>query len=189
MAAQPVDPTDADVISASLEKPSLFGLIFTRHYPALYNFAARRIGRDEAADLVADTFVRALESRATYDPSYPSCLPWLYGIAQNVIRDRLRRVGRGKRIYIALPAAATEEFGEETDDRVVASSVATDLAHALARLSKRDRSTLLLYALDGFSYSEIALVLDIPAGTVGSRLNRARQQILEAIPDLEQRTR
>jgi len=169
------------VISASLEKPSLFGLIFTRHYPALYNFAARRIGRDEAADLVADTFVRALESRATYDPSYPSCLPWLYGIAQNVIRDRLRRVGRGKRI--------TEEFGEETDDRVVASSVATDLAHALARLSKRDRSTLLLYALDGLSYSEIALVLDIPAGTVGSRLNRARQQILEAIPDLEQRTR
>ena len=184
-----MDSTDAELILASIGEPSLFGLIFARHYPALYNFAARRIGRDEAADLVADTFVRALESRATYDPSYPFCLPWLYGIAQNVIRDRLRRLGRGQRIHIALAATTTEEFGDETDDRVVAGSVAADLAHALGRLSKRDRSTLLLYALDGLSYSEIALVLDIPAGTVCSRLNRARQQILEAIPDLKQRTR
>lgn len=185
-----MDPTDAELISASLDEPSLFGGIFSRHYYAVYRFTARRIGQGDARDLTADTFVRAFEIRHRYDPSHPSCLPWLYGIAQNLIGDRLRRVRRGRRVYlVTVVANPIMEFGEEADDRVVAYSVAGLLADALRRLSKRDRNTLLLYALEGLTYSEIARALDIPAGTVGSRLARARRQIGELIPDLEQRTR
>lgn len=184
-----MDLTDAELISSSLHEPSLFGKIFERHHDAVYRFAARRIGAGDARDLTADTFLRAYEIRHRYDPAHASCLPWLYGIAQNLIGDRLRKVRRSQRVYLVAAAhILTVEFGEEADNRVVAASVAGRLNNAISRLSKRDRNTLLLYALEGLTYAEIARTLDIPAGTVGSRLIRARRQINELIPDLEQRT-
>ncbi len=78
-----------------------------------------------------------------------------------------------------------EPFGD-ADDRLVADSVAGVLNDALGGLSKRDRETLLLFALEGLTYAEISVALDIPIGTVGSRITRARQQINESIPGLQQ---
>ncbi|MGD2101670.1 MAG: RNA polymerase sigma factor, partial [Acidimicrobiia bacterium] len=72
------------------------------------------------------------------------------------------------------------------DDRILAESAGERINQALSRLSRRDRDTLLLYALEDLSYSEIAEALGIPEGTVGSRISRARRQIREQIPDLEQ---
>jgi len=185
-----IDRTDAELISASLNDPAVFGTIFERHYQAVYRFTARRIGAGDATDLTADTFVRAFEIRHRYNPEYASCLPWLYRIAQNLVGDRLRRVRRSGRIYLVAAAEAlTAEFGEEADNRIVATSISGQLNDALRQLSKRDRNTLLLYALEGLTYAEIGRTLDIPAGTVGSRLARARRQISEQIPDLEQKTR
>lgn len=184
------DLTDAALISASLKDPPLFGMVFQRHHESVYRFAVRRIGTGDARDLTADTFVRAFEIRHRYDPTHASCLPWLYGIAHNLIGDRLRRVRRSSRIYlVAASETLTAEVGEEADSRVVAASVAGQLNDALRQLSKRDRETLLLYALEELTYADIARTLDIPAGTVGSRLTRARQQISELIPDLKQKTR
>ena len=185
-----MDRTDAELISASLADPSLFGTLFERHYQAVYRFAARRNGVEDAGDVTADTFVRAFEIRHRYDPTRNSCLPWLYGIAQNLIGDRIRRVRRGRRIYLVAAAdIRTVEFEHDADSRILAASVGGQLNDALRRLSNRDRNTLLLYALEGLTYSEIALTLDIPVGTVGSRLARARERISELIPDLAQRTR
>jgi RNA polymerase sigma-70 factor (ECF subfamily) len=181
------DRTDAEVISASLENPAMFGVVFERHHGAVFRFAARRIGRQEARDVASEVFVRAFKIRYRYDVSKGNCLPWLYGIAGNVIGDRLRSLERGRRFLLFAETSIdrVEPFGD-ADDRLVADSVADVLNDALGRLSKRDRETLLLFALEGLTYAEIAVVLDIPVGTVGSRIARARKQIGEAVPDLEQ---
>lgn len=184
-----IDQTDAELISASARDPTLFGAIYERHHDPVFRFAARRVGSQDAPDVTADTFVRAFEIRHRYDPAHPSCLPWLYGIAQNLVGDRLRRVRRRSRAYVVAESHNTTfEYGEEADARIVAASMAGLLNEALRQLSNRDRNTLLLYALEGLSYSEIARTLEIPPGTVGSRISRARRQISELIPDLAQRT-
>lgn len=177
------------MISASLGGPSEFGVIFARHHIAVLRFAARRIGVQEAQDIASEVFIRAFRVRHRYDASRSNCLPWLYGMAGNVIGDRLRKIRRSQRVYlVADPESATTGPHEDADDRVVANSVAVRLNDALRQLSRRDRDTLLLYALEGLTYAEIGRVLDVPSGTVGSRIARARSQISELIPDLEQRT-
>lgn len=181
------EQSDAEVIQASWGVPAQFGIIFERHHDAIFRFAARRVGRQDACDVTADVFVRAFRIRHRYDTLRSDCLPWLYGIASNVVGDRLRRMRRAETIFVAgeRPAVTVEPY-EDTDDRLVAGSTAGLLNDALGRLSKRDRTTLLLYALEDLTYSEISVALDIPIGTVGSRIARARRQIQESIPELEQ---
>jgi len=180
--------TDAEIITASLETPAEFGQIFHRHYQAVYRYVARRRQRhDDAADVAADIFLRAFRIRHRYDATRPNCLPWLYGIAQNVVGDRLRRVRREQRVYLAQPGIEEAiDHSTESDQRTVAQQISRRLNTALGRLSKKDRETLLLFALEGLTYGEIAQTLGIPVGTVGSRIARARRRILELIPDLEQ---
>ena len=174
------------MISASLDSPPAFGVVFERHHAAVFRFAARRIGRQEARDVASEVFTRAFKIRHRYDISRGNCLPWLYGIAGNVIGDRLRALKRGRRVFLFAETAVDmiEPFSD-ADDRLVADTVADILDQALGGLSKRDRETLLLFALEGLTYAEISVVLDIPIGTVGSRITRARQQINESIPDLQ----
>ncbi|HLF44704.1 MAG TPA: RNA polymerase sigma factor [Acidimicrobiia bacterium] len=183
-------PTDAEVIAASLADPTRFGEIFTRHHDAVYRFASRRVGVGEAADITAEVFLRALKGRHRYHLDRPNCLPWLYGIGVNVIGDHLRRVKRRSRIYLKAQETALnqDDFTTPLVDRVDAESAAPSLNEALGRLGRKDRETLLLFAIDRLTYSEVALALGVPIGTVGSRILRARRKIMEQIPDLGQIT-
>lgn len=180
--------SDAEIIAASLDTPEEFGRIFERHHRAVFRFVAkRRPSRDDAADLTTEIFLRAFSIRRRYDRTRPECLPWLYGIAHNVIGDRLRRSKRDERVYLtAGDIERGRDPSEDSDSRTVAQQASARLNAALAKLSRKDRETLLLYALEGLTYQEISRVLDIPVGTVGSRISRARHRILELIPDLEQ---
>lgn len=73
-------------------------------------------------------------------------------------------------------------------ERVMASQVSSSLATALEKLSAADKETFIMYAVDGLTYSEVGKSLGIPAGTVASRISRARRIISDAIPDLGTRT-
>ena len=163
----------------------MFGEIFDRHHATVFRFVARRVGTTDAGDITADIFVRAFSIRERYDKSKPNSLPWLYGIATNVIGDRLRQTERRRRRYVAHAAEDGDQFSD-ADARLVAESASESLNTALAELSSRDRDALLLFALDGLTYAEIANVLRIPPGTVGSRISRARRRLLELMPDLGQ---
>lgn len=180
--------TDAEIIGASLRSPELFGLIFERHYRSVFRFAVRRVGPDEGPDVAAEVFSRAFSIRRRYDQNKPNSLPWLYGIAANIVGDRIRKSSRRPPLLVSAASLKEDDLTEDADNRVIAEQVGDRLNHALAQLSTRDRETLLLHALEGLTYSEIGRALAIPAGTVGSRLNRARAKILEAIPDLPQIT-
>lgn len=180
------DRSDAEIIAASLDHPTEFGIIFARHHARVYTYAARRIGIGEAGDVASEVFLKAFRLRYRYDHTRPNSLPWLFGIAQNTIGDGLRSIRRRQRVYLYFHRDVSAPGTELADDRLVAEAVTDRLNAELGKLSKGDRDALLLFALEGLTYSEIGVTLGIPTGTVGSRISRARRKIGQAIPDLEQ---
>ena len=73
---------DAATIRRSLDAPAAFGVVFDRHFEAVYAFAARRVGTDLAEEVAAEAFARAFAARRRYDGAPADALPWLLGIAR-----------------------------------------------------------------------------------------------------------
>jgi RNA polymerase sigma-70 factor (ECF subfamily) len=161
--------TDAEAIAASRREPDRFAVLVERHFDEIFRYAARRVGPGAAEDIAADTFATAFARRKRYDPAYPNALPWLYGIASNLLRRRRRQEERQLRAY-ARTGVDPVVIGEP---RVPART----LAGVLASLSPEEREALLLLAWADLSYEEIARALAVPIGTVRSRLNRARTKL------------
>jgi RNA polymerase sigma-70 factor (ECF subfamily) len=172
---------DAAVIARSLRSPECFGTIFDRHAPVIYRYIARRLGADSADDLVAETFLVAFRRRGRYDGAQPDARPWLYGIATRLISRHRRDETRFLRAIARTGTApASEALDAQIIDRVAAQAARRELAAALARLSQAQRDVLLLVA-SGLSYPETGRALGLPAGTVSSRLARARRIVREAL--------
>jgi len=174
--------SDAVEIELSLRHPERFAVIFDRYAGQIHRYAARRLGPAAADDIVADVFLIAFRHRSRYDTSQASARPWLYGIATNLIsRHRRSEV----RMYRALARTGLDPVVEPDADRVAnsvsAAAAGQQLATALAQLSTGDRHTLLLVAWADLSYEEVATALDVPIGTVKSRLHRARTTVRAAL--------
>lgn len=174
-------PTDASIIRGALTRPAAFAEIFDRHYDSIHDYLARRLPGAVAEEVAAETFLIAFERRAAYDPAYPSAKPWLFGITTKLVgrhrRDERRRmVAYGR----ALPGAS-EDSTEDAAARADASMLGKVLAPAIAELDPGDRDALLLQALAELTYHEIARALDVPVGTVKSRLHRTRRQLALAL--------
>lgn len=173
---------DATVIRQSRDAPERFGAIFEGYFAEIRAYAARRIGVEHASDIAAETFVAAFRKRDRYDPERASVRTWLYGFATKLIgkhrRSELRALRAMDRVA---PDPESEEHEERTAGRLAAEGLRGRLAGALAGLSAGDRDVVLLVALAGLSHEEVAAALDIPYGTVGSRLNRARRKLREAL--------
>lgn len=176
-------PTDAEVIRASRRDPERFEEVYRRHVDAVYRFAAGRVGPVEAEDVVAETFVRAFALRARYRDDRPHALPWLFGVAANVIRERRRRSSRAHRAHRRLAGHRPVETDtlDLVPERVDAASASPALAGALESLSDADYRTLMLVTLGGLTYQETADELGIPIGTVRSRIARARARLGEQL--------
>ena len=167
--------TDAQLITRSRQEPEAFGLLFDRHVAVVHAFAQRRIGRDLAEEVTAETFARAFEARGRYDAGFEDALPWLLGIASNLMRrhwrtERRRLDAYARAVHHERPSAAPDVDGSAL--------------RAVARLPRREREVLLLAAWADLTYAEIARALDLPVGTVRSRLARARSR-LAADPALD----
>jgi RNA polymerase sigma-70 factor (ECF subfamily) len=163
-----------DCLGRSLVEPRAFELIFDRHFAPVHRYLHRRVGGDLADELAAQTFVVAFERRASCRAS-GSALPWLYGIATNLLRRRRRAEGRRLKAYARTGVDRSVTYEDEAVERVDDAALGPQLARALAMMRPRERDALLLYALAELSYNEIALALDVPVGTVRSWLHRARE--------------
>jgi RNA polymerase sigma factor (sigma-70 family) len=186
--SQVVEPvlSDTDCVARSLSEPNAFELIFERHFGSVHRYLHRRAGRDLADELAAETFVLAFERRASCRAS-GSVLPWLYGIATNVLRRSWRAERRQLRAYGRSGVDQWAVYEEEEATRVDGSALDARLARALAAMRPQERDALLLYALADLSYEEIACALDVPVGTVRTWLHRARltaQRVLAAEPEV-----
>ncbi|MDQ2956954.1 MAG: sigma-70 family RNA polymerase sigma factor [Actinomycetota bacterium] len=164
-----------------------FALLFDRHSVAVHRYLARRLGPSIADDLLGQTFLIAYERRASYDRTRSDARPWLYGIATNLVhrhqRDEIRQYRAWGRSGVD-PLVA-DNHAQRVAERVDAEVWSGRLAAVLADLTEPDRDVLLLFAWGGLSYLEIAESLDIPVGTVRSRLHRARTAARGALTETE----
>jgi RNA polymerase sigma factor (sigma-70 family) len=165
--------TDADYLARSLSEPTAFEPIFDRHFGAVHRYLHRRAGRELADELTAETFALAFSRRGSCRAS-GSVLPWLYGIATNLLHRYRRAERRQLHAYSRSGVDRSVAYEDEADARVDGSSLDARLAGALAAMRPRERDALLLYALADLSYEEVALALDVPVGTVRTWLHRAR---------------
>jgi RNA polymerase sigma factor (sigma-70 family) len=198
------DRTDiATPLRGSLEDPQAFEAVFTANFQHVHRFLARRVGSALADDLGAETFAVAFRRRESFDPSLGEVRAWLFGIATNLLRAHWRE----EQHLLALEARIVGEPGppaSESDDEALARWVAPRLARALGLLSQDQRDVLLLHAWADLSSEEIASALGVPAGTIRSRLSRARAELRDylggfdfdrwlfdekAVPTLEDRDR
>lgn len=147
-----------------------FEELFERHFDAIYGYLARRVGPDLGRDLASETFTRAFAARKRYDASRSGERPWLFGIANNLLRRHYRDEERRLRALARLDV--------RRDD---VSPDAPRLAGALGALPCEERDVLLLFAWADLTYEEIANTLGLPVGTVRSRLHRARAQFRAAL--------
>jgi RNA polymerase sigma factor (sigma-70 family) len=173
---------DARVIEQSWTQPERFAAIFERYFSRIHQYLAGRVGGKTADDLAAEVFVVAFAQRQRYDLAWGCARPWLYGIATNLIGTHWRQEQRRYRALARTDARQVSPSDEDlVADRVSASAVGPALAAALAALEAGDRDVLLLVALADLGNREVAQALGIPYGTVGSRLNRARKRLREAL--------
>jgi RNA polymerase sigma factor (sigma-70 family) len=172
---------DGALFARSVSEPQVFTIVFDRYYRSVYGYLSRRVGRAVADDLAAETFTRAFEHRASYDSSAERALPWLLGIAINLLAHHRRSEGRQLRALAAVREPQNDAFTDAATGRIDAASARATLAAALEQLDDYDREALLLYAWAELKYEEIAGVLGIPVGTVRSRLHRARGKLRQAL--------
>ena len=176
-------PSDRDVIASSFERPECFEAVFERHATAIYRYLRRRGGSALAEELTAETFARAFRTRRRFDRRGESALPWLYGIAANLLRMHRRAEERRLRAYARAAEWSLEQPpSADSDHRLDAAALRPALAAALVELPHAQREVLLLHAWADLSHEEIAVALSISPGTVRSRLHRARVYIAERLP-------
>lgn len=178
----PMVTDDATVIERSWREPERFAVLFDRHAPLIHRYINRRIGRQAADDLVAETFLAAFRKRRGYDLGHRDARPWLYGMATNLVAQHRREELRQFRIrQAALPALDVPGPDEQVTADVTAGAMRGLLTGALAGLAPGERDVLLLIAWEQLSYDETAHALDVPVGTVRSRLSRARAKLRDAL--------
>ena len=162
-----------------------FGLLFERHARAIYNYCFRRIGDWSAAeDLLSIVFLEAWRRR---DKELPpdKVLPWLYGIATNVNRNRRRSERRFAAALRRVPKPDSQPgFDELADTRIDDVRQLERVRALVERLSRHEQDVFALCAWSELSYEDAALALDVPIGTVRSRLSRARARLRELDPAL-----
>ncbi len=151
-------------------------------YATAYGFVRNR---EDALELAQDSFVKAYRAMERFDPSMPF-YPWLYRIVKNTCLNHIKkRQRRGETSLDGLRDAGVQ-FGSRgggPDDGARLSEIRAELSMALERLQDDHREIIVLRHIHELSYSEIAECLDIPKGTVMSRLHTARRNMRGLLTD------
>src|SRR5262249_55251561 len=138
-------------------------------------------GREgDADDVVHDTFLKASRAAASYD-GRACARPFLVGIAARVVRQRRRVWVRWTVVLESFGSTQTSPGPRTPEDLAETAQTAARLERALSRLSEEKRLVLLLFEREGLSGDEVARALDIPVGTVWTRLYHARADLRRAL--------
>lgn len=175
-----IDQQHEEARPAGSGPPPEFGALYEEHYPRLYR-TVRAIVLDPrlAEDLTQDAFVQAYVKWDTYQGQGPVAA-WLYRIAVNHALSHLRR----PRLPALVARIGQNLFhgGQEPDPQTMVAD-RMDVTAALTTLAPQQRAALVLYYYHGYSYREIATVLNIAEGTVGASLNAARKRLRGRLED------
>jgi RNA polymerase sigma-70 factor (ECF subfamily) len=181
--------SDAQLLDEALAGDSAaFGQLVTKYQDRLYNTLVHVVGSTDAAhDAVQEAFTQAFVKLATFERS-SAFYTWLYRIAFNQVASQRRRRRPTRSID-----QAREEFAHEPVDRGVGPSEplerqerAEQVRRAMDALGEEHRAILILREMDDCSYEQIAAILELPIGTIRSRLHRARMQLRDALKGILQ---
>jgi RNA polymerase sigma-70 factor (ECF subfamily) len=180
---------DAQLIDQALAGQSVaFGQLVTKYQDRLYNALVHVIGStDEARDVVQDAFVQAFLKLASFHRS-SAFYTWLYRIAFNLAISRRRRRKPMVSVEQAREASGQEPMSRDgaPSERLERQERVGQVQTALAAMSEEHRAVLVLREIDGLCYDTIADVLELPVGTVRSRLHRARLELREQLKEVLQ---
>jgi RNA polymerase sigma-70 factor (ECF subfamily) len=182
------DAPDDDLVQrARAGEREAFAEIYRRHHVVVYRFARMMSGSEAVGeDVTQETFTVLLRDLHRYRPQCARLQTHLCGVARNLTRSRLRRdrrfvrletIGDREPIVNTDPAAALDRSRERSR-----------LRRIIADLPSRYREVVILCAIHGLPYAEVAAILGTPVGTVRSRLNRGRQAIADRMRKAEQRS-
>ena len=158
-----------------------FERIFDRHADLVYRFVQRRTGdKTLAEDTTSEVFLEAWRQRRKVQLVSGSLRSWLLGVASNLIRRYWRSAHRRNAAIARLPAPGLEpDHADSVSERLDDQQRLIDLHARLEAMPSKNAEVLLLWAWEELSYEEISRVLQIPVGTVRSRLSRARAHLEE----------
>ena len=170
------------------DKQRVFDKEFMPHIDAMYNFAYRlTLDEDDAKDLVQETYMKAFRFIKSFE-SGTNAKAWLFRILKNSFINNYRKVSKqpGKVDYQEVESYYNSDSVDAnftTDLRVetVQHMIGDEITNALNSLAVDFRTVIILCDLEGFTYEEMAKILDIPIGTVRSRLHRARNLLKEKL--------
>ncbi len=172
------------------EKEEVFETEFLPHIDSMYNFAYRlTFDEDDAKDLVQDTYLKAYRFIQSFERG-TNAKAWLFRILKNSFINDFRKKSKqpAKVDYQEVESYYNSEDIDKsitTDLRVdtVQDMIGDEISNALNSLDVDFRTVIILCDLEGFKYDEMAKILDIPIGTVRSRLHRARNLLKEKLND------
>jgi RNA polymerase sigma-70 factor (ECF subfamily) len=179
-----MEPSDGDLWARSRAGDrDAFGELFERDAKLIYNYCFRRVGSwATAEDLLSVVFIEAWRRRSKGLPP-DKVLPWLYGIATNVVRNQRRSERRLTAALSRMPKAEPDrDFASDSDQRLDDEWQAQGALKLLGKLPRREHEVFVLCAVEELSYEDAALALGVPVGTVRSRLSRARARLRELDP-------
>ncbi len=177
---------------------SAFRRLLERYQDRIMNYVFRIVNDIETAkDLAQEVFIRVYLNAGRYLPG-SKFAPWLYRIASNLAINEIRRKKRWRFFSIdntnsdddrsaGMDLEDTEAVG--ADDQISKEETTRQIEMALAKIPLKYRSPLILREIEGYEYEEISQILDIPRGTVKSRLNRGRALLKTALYRLEAHTK
>jgi RNA polymerase sigma-70 factor (ECF subfamily) len=184
-------PSDEDLIER-FQRGDLyaFDLIVKRYKDQLLNFIYRFVGsQEEAEDIVQETFLRVYRKRKAYK-RIAKFSTWIYTIAGNLARTELRRRKRRKLFSVTDMGFEDRDY-EITDEglspeREVHGVMQEEIIQKeIERLSPKFREVIILRDIQELSYEEISKIINVPIGTVKSRVNRARLRLQGRLKDLK----
>lgn len=160
--------------------PDVFAALVRRFKDQVYRYAYGMLGDTmEAEDVSQEAFVKCYASLSRLESEF-AFASWLHRIVFNLCADRLKKRNREKTSAASASALAGMEQ-KEAREQYRAQQLKWSLEEAMAQLSPDHRQIILLHDAEGYRYEEIAQLLDIPVGTVKSRLNAARLSLRQAM--------
>ncbi|MEE4312548.1 MAG: sigma-70 family RNA polymerase sigma factor [candidate division KSB1 bacterium] len=183
-------PTDEDLIE-QFQNGDLyaFDLIVKRYKNQLLNFVYRFLGNvEEAEDIVQETFLRVYRNRKAYQ-KVAKFSTWIYTIAGNLAKTELRKRKRRKFFSISDLGYDDKDYDIADDEfnpeKTVDGNIKEEIIHKeIQSLSPKFREVIILRDVQELSYEEISNIVDIPLGTVKSRVNRGRLKLQEKLKHL-----
>ncbi len=177
-------PPEDELVRRCRSDPDALEELYTRHVRRLTLYAASRCARPEdVADLVAATFVAAVQSAHRFDPTRGQVLPWLVGIARNLASDSARKAQHESEALARVVGRRSLDSDEilELEERIDATRQHAELEGALKELSAGDREALWLIGPVGLSGAQAAQVMGMAPAAFRMRLMRARRLLRKAL--------